>query len=165
MKAILQLRITKWYFKLLYIVIASLIGLGIHRALLAIGGADLLVAIFDLPVTLAQYLLGARLFRGRGEPIDPPRAWWRMTARAPLSWVIGIVAILGTIDVPLTFIRAAGGNAHAIAQIGTTVIADFISNGLSIAIVAFLYLNSAIRLRKLPKPEREQGFPAHVDVK
>ena len=45
----------------------------------------------------------ARSFRGPGEPVFPPRAWWRLTARPLAGWWLGayfllpLVALLGTI--------------------------------------------------------------------
>ena len=57
MKAILQLRITKWYFKLTYIVVAYLVGLGLHIALKSADGLHVIMSIVDFLVTLAQFLL------------------------------------------------------------------------------------------------------------
>jgi len=165
MKAILQLRITKWYFKLTYIVVAYLVGLGLHIALKSADGLHVIMSIVDFLVTLAQFLLGARLFRGRGEPVEPPRAWWRMTAWAPLSRVLSIYFVLVALIAPINLLQAAFGDHLAVASVGPTKIAEFISDGLSNATLAFLYVNSAIRLRKVRKPVREQGFPSYVSAK
>jgi hypothetical protein len=165
MKRLLQVRITKWYFKTLFMVVVYFVGLGIHGLLTVVTAPALLVSLVGSLVVLAQFVLGARLFRGRDEPIEPSRAWWRMTSRAPLSWVLGALFAMGAIDAPLAIIRAATGDAPAMARVQPTKAADLIINGVEIAILAFLYLNSAVRLRKLPKPARDQGFPSYVNLK
>ena len=51
----------------------------------------LLLAALGVPESLAPFIgslwflaivvVGVRVFRGPDEPVEPPRAWWRMTAR------------------------------------------------------------------------------------
>jgi hypothetical protein len=44
--------------------------------------------VSDLLWPLAVVAL-ARCFRGEGEPVQPPRPWWRLTARPMIGWFIG----------------------------------------------------------------------------
>jgi hypothetical protein len=37
----------------------------------------------------------ARSFRGDGEPVQPPRPWWCLTARPRIGWFIGGFYVLG----------------------------------------------------------------------
>jgi hypothetical protein len=41
----------------------------------------------------------ARSFRGSGEPVEPPRAWWRLTARPLAGWWLGGMWILAAFSV------------------------------------------------------------------
>ncbi|MEY9952153.1 hypothetical protein [Leifsonia sp. EB34] len=36
----------------------------------------------------------ARSFRGEDEPVQPPRPWWRLTARPRVGWFIGGIYVL-----------------------------------------------------------------------
>jgi hypothetical protein len=40
------------------------------------------------------FVVAVRSFRGAGEEIEPPRAWWRMTARPTAGFVLGIAWLL-----------------------------------------------------------------------
>lgn len=39
----------------------------------------------------------ARSFRGAGEPVAPPRAWWRLTARPLAGWWLGALYVLSSL--------------------------------------------------------------------
>ncbi|MGH1524812.1 hypothetical protein ACRAWC_12580 [Leifsonia sp. L25] len=40
----------------------------------------------------------ARSFRGEGEPVQPPRPWWRLSARPRIGWFIGGFYALGELQ-------------------------------------------------------------------
>ena len=48
----------------------------------------LLIAL-GVVAQLAFVVVGVRTFRGAGEAVRPPRAWWRMTARPPAGYLLG----------------------------------------------------------------------------
>ena len=91
MRRILDVRIVRWELKAAYVVAAYLLGFAIASLLRATELPDVVVGVVTSVVDLTAILLGARVFRGRGEAIEPPRRWWRMTARPTLSWVLGIL--------------------------------------------------------------------------
>ena len=91
MRRILDVRIVRWELKAAYVVAAYLVGFAIASLLRATELPDVVVGVVTSVVDLTAILLGARVFRGRGEAIEPPRRWWRMTARPTLSWVLGIL--------------------------------------------------------------------------
>jgi hypothetical protein len=91
MRRILDVRIVRWELKAAYVVAAYLLGFAIGSLLRAAELADVIVGLVAAAIDLTAILLGARVFRGRGEAIEPPRRWWRMTARPTLSWVLGIL--------------------------------------------------------------------------
>ena len=56
-------------------------------------------------VATALVIVLARSFRGRGEPVDPPRPWWRLTAFPRASWWLGVLYLVST---PAVFATAEG---------------------------------------------------------
>ncbi len=74
----------------------------------------------------------ARSFRGIDEPVEPPRAWWRLTAYPKAGWWLGALHLLA-VAAPLTGTWRPGD------------IVDVVSSaGLGVA-----FLNSSIRLTAL----------------
>jgi hypothetical protein len=145
-------RIVKWQYKLVFAVVAygvtRLIGVAIGPLPAAVG--DILGPF----LFIAPYLVGARLFRGPDESLEP-RPWWRMTARPALSKVLGILfaAIAGLFT--LLFVLGPVVNAALREQ----PVATLIGQGLSVlsqAVLAFLYLTTYRKLKPLfPEPEVE----------
>lgn len=83
---------------------------------------------------LAGWYLASRVFRGRGEPIAPVRAWWRMTARPLLSGILGAgYGLLALVNLVLSF--AGFGSAAGTVSI------------LVELVLAALFLTSFVRLR------------------
>ena len=155
MRRILDLRIVRWQFKLVYAVgayfavfaIGSLIG-----AVGAVGAPEFVVVPLTFVLDLAAVLLGARIFRGSGEAVEPARAWWRMTARPPLSRNLGVILLVFTVMsvISLAF-QFGAGEGRAIGVVAS----------IQAAVFAALYLNSAIRLTRLgvpPKPPKPLTF-------
>ena len=109
MRRVLDLRITHWGWKLGYVIAAYVVTLAPVWIAPPLEPIRFVARLASTLLLLGAYLLGARIFRGKGEPVGPPRPWWQMTARAKLYSVLIVV-----------------------------------ENG----VLAFLYLNSGVRLRR-----------------
>jgi len=164
MQRILDLRIVRWYFKLLYVLGAYVVPIPVIALLKALSVPALIVSLVSTALLLASILLGARIFLGRGEPVESPRLWWQMTARPLLSRMIAIIALLGVISFVALFAEAALGLARAVQSLQRSTVAEAVIDAILTAIVAFLYLNSAVRLTKVPAPAREPKFKPTVKL-
>lgn len=92
-------------------------------------------------VTVVFLVVGVRAFRGRGEPVAPPRAWWRATSRPRAGfWIAGLQLFA-------VFSAVLDANNLTLRELSTPaewfVAVDMIV--WSIAIGAF-YLQSSVRL-------------------
>ncbi len=75
-------RITTWWGKLIYVLCAYLVaGRIIGWLMQGLHLPEPAVSIIGFATNVATLLIGARIFRGKGEPVAPPRPWWQMTAR------------------------------------------------------------------------------------
>ncbi|HEY9366750.1 MAG TPA: hypothetical protein VIP55_08975 [Agromyces sp.] len=146
-------RIVRWELKVLYIVVAWIIGYAIADLLSRLGTPGVALDIVNTLVNLAAFALAVRIFRGRDEPIDPPRAWWRMTAWPTLSRRLGIVfAVFAAMSVISAVLSAVGvGGLPSSATVGLGI-----SAAVQTGLLSFLYLNSAAHMARLgiTKPER-----------
>jgi hypothetical protein len=77
-------RITTAQAKVGYVVAATVIGILLSLLLFAFGLPDVVVPMIAAIGFVLMVGIGVRVFRGEDEPVEPPRAWWRMTAR-PLA--------------------------------------------------------------------------------
>ncbi|KRE29062.1 hypothetical protein [Agromyces sp. Soil535] len=164
MRRILDIRIVRWELKLAYVVGAYLVGLAIATMLRALGTAEATIALVSFCVDLVAILLGARVFRGRGEPIEPARTWWRMTARPKLSWRLGILFLVLSVGSATRLVLLAIG-AWPVGPTGADGDILGIAVLVEYGLIAFLYLNSAIRLRRLGVPPPEPKFRPTVRIK
>ena len=171
MRRILDIRIVRWEFKALYVVGAILLGWVIAGLLRGFGLAEIGIVLTSAVTDFGALLLGARIFRGRGEAVEPPRAWWRMTARPTLSRRLGILFIvLSLFNVAAVVFMATGVNAP-LPEFGGADVFVYSFGIVEYAVVAFLYLNSAARLKRLgvpakdPKPPQEPKFRPPVKLK
>ena len=157
MRRILDVRIVRWELKAAYVVAAYLLGFAIASLLRATELPDVVVGVVTSVVDLTAILLGARVFRGRGEAIEPPRRWWRMTARPTLSWVLGILFlalwIAGLLGVAFDTLGVGGAAPMAADDLALTIVVM-----IEYGVVGALYLNSAVRLQRLGVPPREPKF-------
>lgn len=155
MRRILDRRIVRWELKLLYVAAAFGIGYPLRALLFATGAPTFVASLVDATVTIGAFVLGARLFRGDGEAVAPPRPWWRMTAWPTLSRNLGIVFAFMSLSFVLVAVRVVG------AAVPIYSIVDSLIGALQFAVLAFLYLNSAVRLTRggFSKPERLQPPP------
>lgn len=87
------------------------------------------------------------MFRGHGEPIDAPRAWWRMTAR-PLAGFIGAGVFLAQA------IATSTATTESASVTVFVVLCDLV--------VMSSYLNSSLRLIRLIRT-RDPGPQSHLD--
>lgn len=154
MRRFLSVRIRTWYLKLLFAVGVWISGFPVFALFDAVGAPSVASDIVNSVVTLFGIGLGARWFRGRDEPIEPPRPWWKMTARRPLSLTMGILAAVVAGSYVLTPVGAAIGNPTSIEQLERLGVFGIVHFAVFFAIIAFFYLNSAARLPKAPRPPR-----------
>src|SRR5262249_54135992 len=134
------LRIVRPVFKLIYVVVL-VVGFGVLRLAFVQNAIvlppDAVQAILALLETayFALILLACRTFRAAAEDVAPPRPWWRMTYRASLSWLLGILFVAE--------VAVAGwGFGAGLDDPGNAV--DFVLGG----IVAVLYLHSGFQLSR-----------------
>jgi hypothetical protein len=92
-------------------------------------GAVIYVVLF-----LVWATLGTRCFRGDGEPVEPPRPWWKLTAKPTAGWILATLLFLQAVWV-LTSSLAGPGAA------GSVLVAAVYF------IVAALFVHSSVRLR------------------
>ena len=148
---LLRVRITRVEAKFAYVLAFVVLGSLVYR-FVPIVGPFLMDAL-----QLAGVWYGSRVFRSFGEAVPPPRAWWRMTAWRTASGWIGALATLGLALVTCGQALALAGSDRFTPYEP----AEFISLALFWAIVAFLYLNSWARLRRLgirkPPPLKAVG--------
>jgi hypothetical protein len=138
-----ELRIVRWELKLLYVIGVFVVGYVVAALLRAVGADD--PALFTGLVTdTAGVLVGARIFRVREEPLQPPRAWWRMTGRPTLSRRLGI---LFTVFAAFWLIGLVGV-AVGLRPSTPVEVAVSVTMVLQLGLFAWLYFNSAIRLRR-----------------
>ncbi|NUT57362.1 MAG: hypothetical protein HOQ00_00740 [Agromyces sp.] len=158
MRRVLDLRIVRWELKLAYVVGALVVSFALSAVLRGVGLPALVVALVGVGVDLAAILLGARIFRGRGEPIGPPRERWRMTARPRLSTVLGIVFLVASIWLALGFVFEFLG-VYGSVPMQWNVIAAGVATIIEFAVIGALYLRSGARLRSLGVPPKEPKEP------
>lgn len=160
MRRLLDLRIVRWERKLAAAIVVWLVGMALFALLPAEIPSPLRSAL-ALIVNVGSFVLCARVFRGRGEPVAPPRAWWRMTARARLSARLGFLfSLITLIGLVLLFAGVVGGAEpitapNAVEDVAASTI-DIVQSG----ILAYLYLNSAARLRGVPAPPEPPTAPS-----
>lgn len=156
MRRILDVRIVRWQLKLVYVVGAIVVIFAIAALFRAVDLPEIAVLLIGTLLDFAALLYGARVFRGRGEAIEPQRPWWRMTARPTLSRRLGILflilALVGLID---PMLRAFGVPPMQSTVDGGVLALTSILVVLENSGFAVLYLNSAVRLRRLGMPPKE----------
>ena len=146
-------RIVRWELKVLYIVVAWIVGYAFADLLGRLGTTEIAVAVFGTFVDLAAFALAVRIFRGRDEPIDPPRAWWRMTAWPKLSRRLGIVFAALAASMIISLVSMAFGVG---GMPGSLSVGYGLNAAIQFTLLSFLYLNSAAHMARLgiAKPER-----------
>jgi len=87
-----------------------------------------------------------------------------MTVRPLLSRVLGIIFVLFLASTLLLVITAALGVDSSIQSLGRMTIPDTTISVVLVAVLAILYLNSAVRLAKMPAPDREPKFKPRLKL-
>jgi hypothetical protein len=164
MRRVLDLRIVRWELKLAYVIGAYAIGLAIYWTLRLVGLPHVMVGLVGVGVDLAAILLGARIFRGRGEPIGPPRERWRMTARPRLSTALGIVFVVSSAFMVLGFVLAVLGVSVEPSDPAEQIVGSATA-ALEYGLIGALYLRSAARLRRFGVPAKEPTFTPTVRIR
>jgi TRAP-type uncharacterized transport system fused permease subunit len=141
-------RILRKRYKALYIVGGYAFGFATGQAV-QILHAPVVASIIGFVISIAFYLIGVRTFRGPDEPLRPPRAWWRATARPTAGYWIGILALFATTS----------------GFIGTHLRPDRFSaahliTAAMLLLVGLYYLTSSIRLSRL----RARATRSSIDV-
>ena len=91
--------------------------------------------ILDALAQAAFVLSATRAFRSAGEPVAPPRAWWRATGQPTAGFVLAALFALGTAFTALTEPRGAAEN-----------LPGWWLNVVLTGAIALYYLHSSIRL-------------------
>ena len=131
-------RITTAQAKVGYVVGATVVEVLLALLLWAIGLPDAAVPLLSAIGLVAMVVVGVRLFRGEDEPVEPPRAWWRMTARPFAGFLLAAYFVADAL-----FARASTIGAFDV--LGTVVV----------LLVAAAYVGSSVTLLLL----RAQGRP------
>lgn len=151
---LLSVRIVRWELKLAYVVGTWIVGWALVVLVDALGTPAFASLVFNYALNAVTFYYATRVFRGKGEPLEPARQWWRMTAWRPLSLRLGILFLAAAlISVPGIVLGALGlpyGRQIATWQTWTEVTAIYVT-------LAYLYLNSASRLKRasIQRPESD----------
>ena len=96
MRQLLTGRIVDARWKLLYVVGVLFLGVPLVWIAPQHPVLDFAIGVFAAGTVLVGVWYGARIFRGRGEPVAPDRPWWRFTAWPGLSWLVGAYFLANT---------------------------------------------------------------------
>lgn len=160
-----SIRIVRWYFKLAYAAGVWVAGYLVLALFDALGAPSQVGSITNATLTLAGFILGARWFRGQGEPIEPARPWWQMTARRTLSRVLGIIFLLTTISTALVIAAAGLGVESSVRTLADITLPEAIINAVLSGALAVLYMGSAARLPKPPQRAPEPQLKPEAKLK
>lgn len=128
-----RIRTTRW--KLAYCAAAFFAIVVLNGVFDRLGLPELVHEAASSALFLAVFLIGARSFRGEGEPVLPPRRWWRTTARPRAGLTLSVLFVTAAaIDVVLAFTRPT---AQSIT---------FAGSAITYSLLAGAYVNSSIRL-------------------
>lgn len=157
-----MLRIRKTGWKTVYIVVGWIAVAVLGWVISGLGIPTPLLSLIGSVLFLGFVLVGTRIFRGRHEPILPARAWWRMTAKPTAGFVLGTCFALSLVyDVVLAVVDPAGqfpGRRNI--DLSTSIL-----NILGTASLAYLYLNSSIRLVRNPPVVAPEPLPKWKPLK
>ncbi|WP_291038125.1 hypothetical protein [Herbiconiux sp.] len=143
-----SVRIRKTGWKVLYVIAGSVVIGSVNQLIAALHVVQPVSEILSLLLFFAFVLLGARSFRGAGEAIEPPRVWWRMTARPTAGFVIGTVGVIFVGFAAMVLVLQP--NEHVVTNV---------VSGISYAVVAVVYIHSSIRPMRNPPAQIDEGLP------
>jgi hypothetical protein len=137
-------RIVRTRFKLLYFAGWAAVGVLLNR-LFSPFVPDLVGVVVGHLLFLALVVVAVRSFRGSREPVERPRAWWRMTGTVRSGIVLAVVFLLGTALSLSEFLSPT----HPLTP---NHVVSLMIGDLENLVLAALYVNSAVRLRRSPDP-------------
>ncbi|MFE4468271.1 hypothetical protein ACFRFH_05570 [Leifsonia sp. NPDC056824] len=111
---------------LVALVVANLVVVRLLGAVLP----DRFTLMITGPLWLAAVIILARSFRGIGEPVRPPRAWWKLTSRPRAGFLLGTMYLLSSITLLAPTLQSPSGWAA----------------GANALLLGVAFLNSSIRL-------------------
>lgn len=138
-----RIRRTGW--KVLYVIAGLVVVEAVDQLIVALDLAQPLAKILSMLLFFGFVLLGARSFRGAGEAIEPPRAWWRVTARPTAGFLIAALSAL-----------FAGFAGALLVLRPDDYVLNNVGSGIGYAIVAAAYLHSSIRLTRDPPAQLDE---------
>lgn len=147
----IRLRKTRWKIAYILVGVVSLVAIEIVIRPLMVPNS--MYAVVANSLTVLLYFGGVRSFRGLGEHIEPPRAWWRMTSRPRAGYIIGTLLVLNSAN---GVVVANTERPELMFDVVLGVVVD--------ASLAFLYFRSSTRLRKAP-PRTVQEVPRWKPLK
>ena len=131
------LRLTQKRWKAVYIV-GGYLAIAVITALLPQGSG---LAIITVILDAVWIYGGTRIFRGAGELVQPPRPWWRMTARPRAGFALGILVFAPAAAVYVAY--------AAVEPFGSAWWLLMLEN----VVWAVLYISSSVRLARGAAPE------------
>ena len=140
------LRIVRARYKLLYFVVWLGLGLLLARWIYPLM-PEVLKLIAGNLLFIALVIVAVRSFRGATEPVEPPRAWWRMTGTVRSGIVLAVLTSLSALSLLLTLL--GWPHSSRLSEVGRVDEAIGVAEYLALAVV---YVNSAVRLRRSPDP-------------
>jgi hypothetical protein len=155
---ITKIRLVRWPYRLAYVVIGwFVLRWAVGRAFAATSADNVVREVVLGLLGVAVIGVGARIFRGAGEPVEPARARWRATSRSTLSFVLGGLFVA-------TDLFGIPGIAYAISigEGAEWYVAEALAFLFAI-LYAWFYLRSGVRLRRqelAEGPSRTQ-YPFH----
>lgn len=99
---------------------------------------DRMALMITEPLWLAAVIVLARSFRGIGEPVRPPRAWWKLTSRPRAGFLLGAMYLLSSLTLLAPTLQSPSGWAA----------------GVNALFLGAAFLNSSVRLTALNRRER-----------
>ncbi len=140
-------RITAWWVKTLYVAIVLLVSWPLDFLLRWIALPVELVALFSFAMVMVAIVIGARVFRVRGES-TVPRPWWQFTGRPRLSFVVGWACVAAM----AVYVITAPESEFTLGE-------DVISF-LAYAVIGAAYFTSGVRLRRRGDAPADGPFDA-----
>jgi hypothetical protein len=129
----LRIRKTRW--KLAYCAAALFAIVVLNRVFDRLGLPEIVHEAASSALFLAVFLIGARSFRGEGEPVLQPRRWWRTTARPRAGLTLSVLFLAGVLIAVVSALTRPA--AQSITNAGSAI---------TYAVLAGAYVNSSIRL-------------------
>jgi hypothetical protein len=108
-----------------YVVGAVVIGVFLVLLLAASPISETVVADIAAAYFVAWVVVGVRVFRGSGEQVEAPRAWWRMTSRPAAGFVLAAFLGLGVLvpaGAPSSAVQIVAQLVVAVAYLASSVV-------------------------------------------